>query len=336
MAAVPPEITQVIAESDFSGTVRVDGRGDDSWAAAYGLASRRFGVANRCDTSFGIASGTKGFTAATVLSLVEEGRLSLTTTARSVLGSDLPLIDDRVDVEHLLTHRSGIGDYLDENEGTSIQDYVMPVPVHRLDSTEAYLQVLDGHPQVMTPGEEFRYCNSGYVVLALIAERVAGRPFSDLVQERVCGPAGMTATRFARGDAPPDRAADGFLVVDGEWRTNVLHLPVWGSGDGGMYATAADLTAFWAALFGDRIVSRAVRELMIRPRGDVSSVRWRYGMGLWLHRSGPVVMLEGSDPGISFRSVHDPVSGRTLTTISNITDGAWPVTAALERFYGVD
>ena len=69
----------------------------------------------RVQTRFAVASGLKGYTAAVTMALVERGRLSLTTTARSLLGSDLPLIDDHVTIEQLLSHRSGIGDYLDES-----------------------------------------------------------------------------------------------------------------------------------------------------------------------------------------------------------------------------
>ena len=71
--------------------------------------------------------------------------------------TDLPLIDDRVTVEHLLAHRSGIGDYVDEDEAGDITDYAMPIPVHLLADTEEYVAVLDGHPQVSLPGERFAY-----------------------------------------------------------------------------------------------------------------------------------------------------------------------------------
>jgi CubicO group peptidase (beta-lactamase class C family) len=108
-------------------------------AAAYGTAHRGWAIPNTLDTRCGIASGTKGPTALTVMSLVEEGRLGLDTTARSVLGADLPLVDDRVTVEHLLAHRSGSGDHLDEEAGWDVTGYVVPVPVHRLDTTEDYL-----------------------------------------------------------------------------------------------------------------------------------------------------------------------------------------------------
>src|SRR5205823_549926 len=142
---------------------------------------RRHGIPNTLDTQFAIASGTKGLTALAVVSLIEDGSLALATPARSLLGADLPLIRDDVTVEHLLSHRSGIGDYLDEDAGHEITDYVMPVPVHELATTEQYLAALGGHPTAFPPGERFAYCNGGYVVLALIAEPTSGVAFHELV-----------------------------------------------------------------------------------------------------------------------------------------------------------
>src|SRR5262245_14915254 len=174
------------AETGFSGVVRVDRDGAIELARAYGLADRGRGVANTVDTVFASASGTKTLTALTVMSLVQDGALGLGTTARSVLGDDLPLIDDRVTVEQLLAHRSGIGDYLDEDAQEDLNAYELPVPFQELATTEAFVPILDGYPQVSDPGERFAYSNGGYVVLALIAERVSGVPFHDLVVERVC------------------------------------------------------------------------------------------------------------------------------------------------------
>ena len=153
MCRARQEVDSIAAETGFSGVVRVD-RGDGiELAKAYGLAHRGYEISNTVDTQFAIASGTKGLTAVAVVSLIEDGSLDLTTTARSVLGRDLPLIGDDVTIEHLLSHRSGIGDYLDEDAGHELTDYVMPVPVHELATTEQYLAVLDGHPAKFAPGE---------------------------------------------------------------------------------------------------------------------------------------------------------------------------------------
>jgi CubicO group peptidase (beta-lactamase class C family) len=330
MANLEDSVDRVAAEAGFSGVVRVDTRDGVRLAKAYGLAHRGWGVANTVDTRFAIASGTKGLTALTVVSLIEAGRLDRATTARSLLGDDLPLIGDGVTVEQLLAHRSGIGDYVDEEADLDIADYLLPVPVHQLATTEGYLRVLDGHPAKFAPDERFSYCNSGYVVLALVAERAGGAPFHELVRERVCGPAGMDDTEFLRSDELPGRAALGYLAADG-LRTNVLHLPVRGSGDGGIYSTAADVHAMWSAFFAGRIVPAGWVAEMTRPRSDVPSESMRYGLGFWLHRSSETVMLEGYDAGVSFRTVHDPLRGVTHTVLSNTSAGAWPVTRRLDE-----
>ena len=316
----------------FSGVVRVD-RGDDTQLAkAYGLAHRGYEIANTVDTQFGIASGTKGLTALAVLGLIEDGSLALSTTARSVLGQDLPLIGDEVTIEHLLSHRSGIGDYLDEEAEHDITDYLMPVPVHELATTEQYLAVLGGRRAKFAPDDRFAYSNGGYVVLALIAERTSGIPFHELVRRRVCEPAGMQDTRFLRSDELPGPAALGYLTNDRASRTNVFHLPVRGSGDGGIYSTAADISSLWKGLFAGRIVSSEWVSEMMRPRSEVAEESRRYGLGFWLHESSSAVILEGSDAGVSFRSVHDPAPGITSTVISNTSGGAWPIARLLDEW----
>ena len=328
METLENEIDRVAAETEFSGVVRVD-RGDDiEFAKAYGLAHRGQQVANTVDTQFAIASAVKGITALTIVSMIVDGLLELSTPARAVLGSDLALISDAVTVEHLLAHRSGIGDYLDEDTELDFNDYLMPVPVHRLVTTEDYLVALDGHPAKFEPGAEFSYCNGGFVVLALIAERASGVPFHDLVNQRVCQPAGMGDTAFLRSDELPGRAAVGYLDMEGVSRSNVFHLPVRGTGDGGIYTTVADYRSLWSAFFAGRIVPADWVTQMVEPRSVVSE-RERYGLGFWLAGSGEAARLEGYDAGVSFRSWHHPSSRLTHTVVSNTTDGAWPITRLL-------
>jgi CubicO group peptidase (beta-lactamase class C family) len=327
------DVDSVAEETGFSGVVRVDAGDGVELAKAYGLANRSYEIPNTVETQFGIASGTKGLTAVAVASLIDDGSLELTTTARSVLGEDLPLIDDAVTIEHLLSHRSGIGDYLDEDADLDFADYLMPVPVHELARTEDYLAVLDGHAAKFAAGTEFSYCNGAYVVLALIAERTSGVPFHALVRQRVCELAELHDTEFLRSDELPGRAAIGYLDIDGRSRTNVFHLPVQGSGDGGIYTTVADISSFWRALFAGRILSAALVAELLRARSDVTQQTMRYGLGFWLHESTDVVILAGSDAGVSFRTEHDPAQNITHTVISNTTEGAWPIARLLrDRF----
>ena len=331
MSALEPELDRIAWEGAFSGVVRIDRGEQVELAKAYGLAHRGYELPNEVDTRFAIASGAKGLTALAVVSLIEDGVLDLSTAARLLLGPDLPLIGDDVTVEQLLAHRSGIGDYLDEDTDVDLADYLMPVPVHELAETEQYLAVLDGHPTKFPAGERFSYCNGGYVVLALIAERASGVPFHDLVRQRVCEPAGMGDTEFLRSDELPGRTALGYLEIDGAWRTNVFHLPVRGTGDGGVYTTVADVRSLWTAFFAGRIVSAEWVSEMVRPRSDPPDEPNRYGLGFWLHATTDAVILVGSDAGVSFRSVHDPHLDLTHTVISNMTSGAWPIARFLDE-----
>jgi CubicO group peptidase (beta-lactamase class C family) len=308
----------------FSGVISVSRGADVLHEQACGLADRAHGIPATVDTRFGVASVTKGFTAVTVASLIVDGVLRLETPARALLEDDLPLIGPDVTVRHLLAHTSGIGDYVDEEAALSDEEYVLTVPVHTLATTEAYLTALDGFPPKFAPGERFSYCNSGYVVLALLAERASGQDFHELVTDRVFAPAGMGRTAFLMTDDLPGDAALGYLD-DG--RTNTLHLPVCGSGDGGAFSTVGDLRAFWSALFGGRLLPLEMVEQLVDNTDNPE-----YGLGFW--RSGPRVRLVGSDAGVSACTVHDPGTGLTYSVLSNSTRGAWPVRRRLDDLLG--
>jgi CubicO group peptidase (beta-lactamase class C family) len=322
-------IAALVADG-FAGVVRVDVAGRTELRAAYGLADRAREIPMTVDTRLGMASGSKTFTALVVLGLVDDGALSLSTTARSLLGGDLPLIGDDVTVEHLLSHRSGIGDYLDEDsEEYDDNAYLMPVPVQDLDTTEAFLAILDGHPAKFAAGTEFAYCNGSFVVLALLAERVSGVGYHELVRQRVCQPAGLAATDFLRSDALPGDAALGYVVMDGATRSNVFHLPVLGTGDGGAFTTVDDMERFWPALHGGRIVSQEMVAEMLRPRSPWDEDGESYGLGIWLDRDSGAAFLRGSDAGVSFVSLHQVEREITFTVIANTAHGCWPALVML-------
>ena len=328
VTALDERIAALVADG-FAGVVRVDVDGETELRAAYGLADRARRIPMTVDTRLGIASGSKVLTALAVLSLGEDGTLALSTTARSLLGDDLPLIAPDVTVEHLLCHRSGIGDYLDESTDLDVSDYPMPGSVHQLATTEAFVPVLDGYATKFRAGSSFSYCNAGYVVLALLAERASGVGFHDLVHERVCSRAGMDATAFFRSDALPEDAALGYVLVDGQWRSNVFHLPVRGTGDGGAFTTVDDVHRLWSALLDGQIVSESTVAEVLRPRSDKDADGDSYGLGVGLDLDRGWQHLVGSDAGASFVSVHDPQRRTTYTVTANTADGAWPVHRAI-------
>jgi CubicO group peptidase (beta-lactamase class C family) len=221
-----------------------------------------------------------------------------------------------------------VGDYLDEDQLGDIDDYVMGLPVHRLAAPADYLPLLDGHPQRTPPGSTFAYNNGGYVMLSIAVEIAAGRSYYDLVQERVLDPAAMVDTAFDRSDRLPGGTAIGY-VADG--RTNLLHLPVRGAGDGGAYSTVYDLEALWKALFAGRILPIPAVDRLVEARNATPDGRHRYGLGFWLRGDRDTVMLEGMDAGISCRTAYDRPSGLMYAVISNTSSGAWPLVKYLDE-----
>ena len=321
-------LDDAVAKDSFTGVATVHVGGRRTYERVSGWAHRAYRVPMTVDTRIAIASGTKGFTALAVMRLVEDRTLALDQPVRTLLGDDLPLVDDRVTVEHLLGHTSGIGDYLDEEGDWSPDDFVMPLPVHTLTTSEAFLPALEGFPQKFDPGERFSYCNGGFMVLALMLERATDEAYHDVVRRLVLSPAGLDHTDFLPLNALPGDAATAYVHDEGDL-TNTLHLPVLGNGDGGVFTTADDLDLFWRALLDGRIVSPATVELMTTPRHDVPEEAKRYGLGFWLHGTGHALILEGYDAGASFRSTHLVDSATTVSVLGNSSEGGWPVIGAL-------
>jgi CubicO group peptidase (beta-lactamase class C family) len=327
-------LDRTVEETDFWGVVQVACAGQTVYERARGFAERVHAVPNSPETVFALASGTKSFTALAVMSLAADGVFRLDQPVRGLLGQGHEWLDPLVTVRHLLAHTSGIGDYVDDDAIEDIEDYVLDVPdvpVHCLATPADFVPVLRGAGSTskFSPGTGFAYCNSGYVILALLIERVTGRSYYDVVEERVFAPAGMRGTAFLRLDQLPAAAAVGYLPGRG-WRINHLQLPVRGGGDGGAYAPAGDIARFWSALFAAGIVPAASVREMVRPQSTVVGKSRAYGLGLWLASARAAIHLEGSDAGISFRSAYEPATGLLYTVLSNTTRGAWPVVKQLE------
>jgi CubicO group peptidase (beta-lactamase class C family) len=316
----------------FAGVVRVDEAGTVRYESAHGWADRAHEIPITASSRFAIASGTKGFTALAVMRLVEQGALSLATPAAEVLGDELPRLAPEMTVRHLLAHRSGLGEYCHEVGASAVADGALAPAPGLVDTPAALLPMFADLAPLASPDTEFRYNNTGYVVLARIAERVTGAAYADLLADLVIGPAGLTATALLRYDELPGDAATGYLDAAG-LRTNVHHVPVRGVGDGGLFTNVADMVRVWSALFAGRIVRPDTLRAMTTANGYTAGGT-PYGLGFWLDRSTDAVELEGADFGISFRSVHQPSSAVTWTVVSNTTDGAWLLADQLGALLG--
>ena len=201
------------------------------------------------------------------------------------------------------------------------------MPVHQLEGPDDYLPILNRHRQTDPPGTRFAYNNSGFVLLALAIERASEQPYHDEVRRRVFQPAAMTSTDFLRSDRLPPATALGYLA-DG--RTNVFHLPVIGTGDGGAYTTVPDMLRFWDALLSGRIVDPALVARMTMVHRHSSPDR-HYGLGFWIGSDETTVELEGMDAGVSLASGANPISGLRYCFIANNSADVWPLHTIMGR-----
>lgn len=316
-------------ESSFSGVVEVASR-RCSFRKAWGYRDRANRLENETDTRFGIASGTKGFTALGIASLIEKGKIGMETNVFSLLGDRFPELHASITIGHLLAHTSGVGDHYDEDEiEEGVDDFFLSIPVQDLVSPFDYLPLLRERVQKFAPGEKACYSNGGYVVLAMIIERVSETPFQRYIEDRIFHPAGMKNSGFFRSDNLPQNVALGYLVGNEEFKTNVFNLPVIGSGDGGVYSNLDDMKLFWQSLLSFQIVSKATIEPIIKAQNRFESSD--YGFGFWIEEGGSFVALEGYDAGVSFYSATSKDLETQFTVISNDRSGAWPILNVLKN-----
>src|SRR5262249_43958844 len=152
---------------------------------AYGYANRAWKAANTLETRFDTASITKLFTAVATLQLIDRNLLAFDTRAIEFLGLEGTSISRDVNVFHLLTHSSGIGDDADEEEGESYEELWKTRPNYSVTETADFLPQFVHKPPNFSPGQGCRYCNCGYVLLGLLIERAGGLPYRDYVRRNI-------------------------------------------------------------------------------------------------------------------------------------------------------
>ncbi len=282
----------------------------------YGLANVELQVPVTPDTVFEIGSNTKQLTAAAVMMLVEEGKVRLDDDVRAYLPA-MPADWGAVTVRHLLTHTSGIQNYLEvpgleeaaERAGTTHAD-VARLLFARLHSDFA-------------PGETWSYSNSGYLLLGNLIEAVSGASYEDFLARRIFGPLGMASTRSSEPAAIIAGRAAGY-----QWNAGRLEnrpaLSANAYAAGAVVSTVGDLARWDGALYGERLLSRDSREQMWTPERLAGGLTppFDYGFGWFLdsfhgHR---LVSHSGGTPGFSsliYRFLDD---GLTVIVLSNHGD----------------
>jgi CubicO group peptidase (beta-lactamase class C family) len=264
------QLARLAAQDQFSGTVLLVYQDKPVLARAYGMADTDKGIPNRPDTIFALASVTKLFTAVAVIQLAGQGKVGLYQTLGSYLDGFPARIAGTVTVHQLLTHTSGMGDFLGS-----------PAYQRQHLSWASAAEVMDGitaivkqAPLLSTPGTQYSYSNSGYATLGAIVAQVSGQSYYDYTREHVFAPAGMTRSDFytkpqwltdpdiahpCSSSAPGGKSP----APPGGQRTDVISEEDFiGNPAGNAFSTAPDMVRFARALTGGRLLSPVWAGLM--------------------------------------------------------------------------
>lgn len=279
---------------NFSGkspgcSVGVAQNGKTVIAKAYGMADLEHDVPLSTQSPFYMASVSKQFTAMSVLLLAEEGKILLTDSIRKTI-PELPDYASAITLYQLLTHTSGVRDYLTLGgmAGLPPDSVFTDRSAVRLISRQAALN--------FEPGSEFLYSNSGYVLLSLMIKKVSDKSLDQFAQERIFGPLGMKSTRFQHDhSALVLGKAFGYERRNGVWHVSNSMLDV--VGDGGLYSSVADML-HWVANFDDPKVGAKALETMRTAAKLSGGKEINYGMGLVpTHYRGLAMVQHGGGLG---------------------------------------
>ncbi|WP_449426167.1 serine hydrolase, partial [Rhodanobacter lindaniclasticus] len=277
----------------------------------YGRSDLERGTEAGPATDYRLASVTKQFTAAAILLLAQDGKLSIDDPLKRWLPS-LPKVADGITLHNLLDHTAGMLNYED----------LMPASYVGQIHDAGVLALLEKEDRLyFPPGSKYRYSNSGYALLALVVERASGMSFSQYLRTRIFQPLGMDGTLAYVVDGPDiphrawgySKACDGWTRTDQNAYSAVL-------GDGGIYSNIADMARWDAALYDDRLLSNASRALAFGHQVQVSATPEATYYGFGWRVAGDRQWHSGESIGFRNTIVRWPKQHLTVVVLSNRND----------------
>ncbi|HKS06129.1 MAG TPA: serine hydrolase domain-containing protein [Gemmatimonadaceae bacterium] len=289
-------------------------RGTDTLAlGAWGTADIESPRAATAATIYRIGSVTKQFTAATVMQFVEQGKVKLDDSIAAHV-PDLPAAWRRVTIRQLLNHTSGIPSYTDLGPSWVARwgEDMTPSTIVSLTAKEAMW---------FAPGTSWQYDNTGYVVLGMLVERIAGRPWADDIIERFAKPLGLRDTRVCDSRPTDTRAAHGYRRDGDRWRRYEYISMTQPYAAGALCSTLRDLAAWNRALNTGKVVSSQSYAQMTTPEGAARANGYGFGIGRGTIGTHTVISHGGGIHGFATTNQWIPDAELSVTVFVNAGDG---------------
>lgn len=234
---------------------------------SYGLANVEHRVPVKPETVFQSGSMAKQFTAAAVMILVQDGKLSLDDKITKFI-PNAPAAWNKITVRNLLNHTSGMGDYPPD------------LDLRRDYTEDEYLESFKKVPLDFEPGTRWNYSNVGYVTLGIMIHKITGKFYGEFLQERIFRPLGMSTARvISEADIILNRAA-GYRLVDGQLKNQEWVSPSTNTtADGSLYFTILDLAKWDAALYTNQPLTQFSLAQIWQPTLLANGRKKPYGFG---------------------------------------------------------
>ena len=292
--------------------VGVSRHGRTVLAKAYGMSNLEYDVPLSTESIIEAGSVAKQFTAAAILLLAQQGKLSIDDQVRKHI-PELPDYGARLTIRHMLNHTSGLRDW---GAVAAVEGWPRGSRVHTHDHV---LDIVARQRSLnFTPGSEYLYSNTGYNLLAIIVQRVSGRPFADFTRTEIFEPLGMTRTswrddytRIVKG------RATAYSPTGSGFRLNMPFENV--HGNGGLLTTVEDLLRWSANFDATQVGGPALIREQVRPGRLTSGRDIEYAAGLTVtrYRGVPEVNHSGATAGYRAFLTRYPDQGLTVAVLCN-------------------
>ncbi len=289
---------------EFNGSVLVMQKGNVIYKKAFGMADREWNISNTANTKYRIGSVTKQFTAACILLLEEQGKLSVDDHLSKYI-PDYPK-GDSITIHMLLNHTSGIKNYTDLPE-------FWPKAILPL-STDSMIALFKNKPLDFSPGTKWNYSNSGFFLLGVIVEKASGKKFTAFLEENIIQKAGLKNTGMDRLDSVLAFRAKGYdKNRQGVWQ-QAMYISMEGPySAGAMVSTVEDLYLWTKALHNNQVLTAASTQKMMTPYMN----SYGYGIGIDSLKTHKRVSHNGGIPGFASYLAYYPADDLCVAIISN-------------------
>ncbi|HEX8609378.1 MAG TPA: serine hydrolase domain-containing protein [Pedobacter sp.] len=310
---------QKLRQADvFSGAVLLAKDGKVIFNKAYGEANKDFGVPNRTDTKFNLASLNKMFTSVAIAQLVEQGKLSFDDSLSKFM-PDFPTKEaaEKIKIKHLLTHSSGLGSYSVKASRTGVR------------TVDAFLKLVKEEKLAFEPGTDQKYSNNAFLILGKVIEQASGQSYFDYVRENIYRRAGMINTDAYDLDLVNKNLAVGYEKEYTDsgivFRNNVCEVGAGGPAGGG-FSTAEDLLRFAIALRSGKLVGNEYVKMVLSPKPEVNSPSYGYGFNVLNGIAGHA----GGDTGVQANLEMFLDDGYTAIVLTNYGSAMRPVSTKIK------